>query len=87
MEKYDFVKKSNNLCLALGFFDCLHLGHYAIIKKAQSVASECGYENAIFTFNGNACKAQGKQVYTIDERKEIYNACGVNQVIAYDFNE
>lgn len=87
MEKSVFNDNSDKLCLALGFFDCMHLGHIAIIKKAQTVAKENGWKNAVFTFNSDKEKAYGKQIFTFDERKSLYEKCGVEQIIAYDFNE
>ena len=87
MEKCVFNDKLDKLCLALGFFDCMHLGHIAIIKKAKEVAKENGYKNAIFTFNSDEDKAYGKQIFSFGERKNIYESCGVEEIIAYEFNE
>lgn len=39
------------IVLALGFFDGVHLGHQAVIKKAREVADKKGIKLALMTFN------------------------------------
>ena len=37
--------------IALGFFDGVHLGHGALLRRAAEVAREKGVKAAVFTFD------------------------------------
>lgn len=80
--------KNKKLCLALGFFDCMHAGHRVIAKEAVSYCKKHrAFQPAIFTFNDNfaAYKSSGKSIYTLSERITVYNECGFSKVLACDF--
>ncbi|MCH5165740.1 MAG: riboflavin biosynthesis protein RibF [Clostridiales bacterium] len=67
---------SEEVCLALGYFDSMHLGHRNLIAAAREYAKAHGVGCAVFTFANNAYKlfnADGKQVYTYSERAELLN--------------
>lgn len=59
------------VCLALGYFDSVHLGHRNLISVAKKYAFEHGLKCAVATFSNNAYKLfnpYGKVVYTYAER-------------------
>ncbi|MBD5132284.1 MAG: riboflavin biosynthesis protein RibF [Clostridiales bacterium] len=61
-------------CVALGYFDSMHLGHRALIKLAGEYAKSHGLTCAVATFTNNAYKQfnmDGKQVYTYAERSAL----------------
>ena len=61
-------------CLALGYFDSMHLGHRELIRVAKAYAEENGLACAVATFSNNAYKVfnfDGKQVYTFAERCKL----------------
>lgn len=61
-------------CIALGYFDSVHLGHRKLIETARSLARSRGVECAVATFSNNAYKVfnkDGKQVYTFAERVKL----------------
>lgn len=65
---------SETVCLALGYFDSVHLGHRNLIDRARTLAEKQGCECAVATFSNNAYRqfnASEKQVYTFDERCDI----------------
>ena len=65
---------SEQACLALGYFDSVHLGHRNLINVASEYARENGLACAVATFSNNAYKLfnfDGKQVYTYAERCEL----------------
>ncbi len=65
---------TENVCLALGYFDSLHLGHRHLIEQTRALANKYGCETAVATFTNNAYKqfnTLDKQVYTYDERSEM----------------
>lgn len=62
--------------LALGYFDSVHLGHRNLISAAREYAHAKGIGCAVATFSNNAYKlfnAYGKQVYTYAERCSLLN--------------
>ncbi len=81
---------SEPICLALGFFDSVHIGHRTIIEnmKKQALASRC--KSAVFTFSNNIYKvfdANEKQVYTYEERKRVFDSLGIDFVVKAEFDE
>ncbi|MGA1841926.1 MAG: bifunctional riboflavin kinase/FAD synthetase [bacterium] len=48
---HNFKPSSCKLCLSMGNFDGLHLGHQRVIKKMTERASEISGKGMIFTFN------------------------------------
>lgn len=88
MEKVVSMHKS--YCLALGFFDCMHLGHRAIFDVGKRYADEHGLTFAAFTFSQPIKKNVDnvpKQVYDFCERKVLYSECGAEKIIAYPFTD
>lgn len=79
----------NGICLALGFFDCMHVGHRAIMSAATDFARLSGCETVVLTFSSSPkiFGGDGKSIYTFAERKQIYSECGADRVIALDFDE
>lgn len=62
------------VCLALGYFDSVHLGHRSLINAAREYADKHNIGCAVATFSNNAYKLfnmSGKQVYTYSERCDI----------------
>lgn len=65
---------TEEVCLALGYFDSVHLGHRNLIAVAKSYGESHGVGCAVATFSNNAYKlfnASGAQVYTYKERCEL----------------
>ena len=68
------LTSENEVCLALGYFDSVHLGHRKLIETARAYAAEHGLDCAVATFINNAYKVfnrTGKTVYTYAERCDI----------------
>ena len=65
-----------DVCLALGYFDSVHLGHRRLIETASDYAKGNGLKCAVATFTNNAYKVfnpNEKAVYTYAERLELLN--------------
>ena len=56
------------LIMALGFFDCLHIGHVKLIGTAKLLAFKYGAKCGVFTFDTNPFEILGK-----DESGQILN--------------
>ncbi len=70
--------------LALGFFDCLHIGHRALMANLCATAEFYELIPAVFTFDDNFFEVLGrdeKLVYTLTERMDVLeNDCGINKI-------
>lgn len=76
------------IVIALGFFDCIHLGHQEIIKQAKSL---CTKDDActVFTFNNNPfdlLNNKTKLIFTYFERLDKLEELGVDYCISANFD-
>lgn len=80
---------NKSIVLALGFFDCVHIGHVALINETKKMASCMGCESAIYTFanDPNVFLNKKEQVYTFDDRKIIFDNLGIDTVICETFSQ
>lgn len=79
------------LCLALGFFDCVHLGHKTLLTEVKRQAKDCAAESCAITFTGNPYtvlrKGTKQVIFTFEERLELFAAFGLDCVLALPFTE
>lgn len=74
-----------NKVYCLGFFDCVHLGHRALIDSALDTAKELSAVLYALTFSDGFFQVLGKdkeEIYTLSERKKLLYAAGVESVEA-----
>ncbi len=79
---------SQPIVLCLGFFDCMHDGHVALLERAKKLAQ--GNAVALFTFCNShfeTLKRPIKLIYTFDERLSIYEQLGVDVTLYARFDE
>ena len=78
--------------IALGFFDGVHRGHGALLRKAAERAAELGVESAVFTFDRPPKEVvTGKRVFLInstDDRRDLMERLyGIDRVIFAPFDD
>ncbi|MBO7151673.1 MAG: bifunctional riboflavin kinase/FAD synthetase [Clostridia bacterium] len=80
---------NKSIVLALGFFDCVHVGHLALINETKKMASCMNCESAIYTFcnDPNPFLKKKEQVYTFDDRKIIFDNLHIDNIICDTFSE
>lgn len=72
--------------LALGMFDGAHIGHRPLLIRAREIARKRGLTFAVFTFLSESFSPKGGAfLYSTEERLEIFESLGVDEVIAVDF--
>ncbi len=83
-------KFAKPIALALGFFDCIHLGHKRLVERAIECSE--GDENllsALFTFSNdpNVFLAHRKQIYNFDERCCVLEGMGLEVLLHAKFTK
>lgn len=81
-----------NTVLALGFFDGVHLGHAALLRRAAQVAAARGATPMVFTFDrsprevvtGQPCPLINSP---LDRADLIRRLCGIQQIRSVPFDE
>ncbi len=83
-------KTFENYILLLGFFDCLHSGHIALIKEARKLAESCRSKVAMLTFTNDPAFVLGDScgsVFTFLERVKKAERLGVDCILYSEFDE
>jgi len=84
--------KSRNLCLCIGNFDGIHLGHQHVIKKIIKNSQSDNLKSAIMTFVPHPKiyfkKTDGNfNIITNSDKKNFLKSLGVENYIEYKFNK
>ena len=84
--------KSRNLCLCIGNFDGIHLGHQHVIKKIIRNSQSDNLKSAIMTFIPHPKiyfkKTDGNfNIITNSDKKNFLKSLGVENYIEYKFNK
>ncbi|MEO5923736.1 MAG: bifunctional riboflavin kinase/FAD synthetase [Bryobacteraceae bacterium] len=78
--------------VAIGVFDGVHVGHQALLRRTKETARELGLRSAVLTFHPHpACVVAPDRaprlLYSIDERRELLLAQGVDEVHVLPFDQ
>lgn len=76
--------------IALGFFDGVHLGHRAVLKKATEQAKLRGVLSAVFSFTDvkkEGRKSRRGEIYSTQRRCELISELGFDFVILPEFSD
>lgn len=78
-------------CVALGFFDGVHLGHQGVLKDAISRAKQLGIPSVAVTFKNHPRSIIDKNhpllITTLDEKIKIIEEIGIENLVVLDFDE
>ena len=84
------IEKLNteNLAVALGYFDGVHLGHRKLISILVEESKRRGLIPCIFTFRNPPSKTKNTRtiIYNIEDKMLIFKELGVEIVISTDFD-
>ena len=91
MEIFTEFNNKQDLSLALGFFDGVHLGHKAVISKAVNFAKDNNLKSAVVTFKDSPVsvlkKISPKYLLTSKEKFKAIENLGVDYLYVLDFTE
>ncbi len=91
MQIFYELNKNDNLSLALGFFDGVHLGHKKVIKSAVDYAKKHSKKSAVITFKDHPCcyfwGVSPKYILTQKMREEKIKELGVDFLYELNFEE
>ena len=85
--KYPEQLGLENLALALGYFDGVHVGHRELISMLVREARAKGLSPYVLTFADSLSKTKKTQsiIYNTEEKIKIFKSLGVDGVIVADF--
>ncbi len=82
---------NENLSLALGYFDGVHLGHQCVIKNTVQFAKENNTKSAVVTFQNTPrdffAETKSRNIVSLDERLNLIANLGVDYVYVINFDE
>ena len=91
MEIFNNLTKLNNISLALGFFDGVHIGHQAVINSAVQQAKKYNTKSAVITFKKNPAEMFSQEcvsyISTTTKRQELIKKLGIDYLFELDFTE
>lgn len=87
----DFNAGPGGVCLAIGVFDGVHLGHQTVIGKAREMAQRIGAASAVVTFDAHpnavvAPKNVPPLIYPLSKKLRVIGSLGIDiaRVIHFD---
>lgn len=93
MKIIDFIypnieKIDDEICLCLGYFDGVHLGHQQLIKNAKQV----GYKVGVLTFDNSPAYILGKipnnaYLTSVSDKAEFFSELGVDYLFLMHFGK
>lgn len=91
MQIFNDLTYINNSSLALGYFDGMHLGHKVVLKNAINFAKEHNTVSTAVIFREHPLLfltgQNVEQILTLDEKLEIFEKTGIDNVILLDFED
>ncbi len=80
-------KYEKPIAVALGFFDCIHLGHGYLADIAKNYAETNGIQSALLTFSNDPSGFFGgeQQIYDFSTRTEVLKSKGIDNIISARF--
>ncbi|MGN1096664.1 MAG: adenylyltransferase/cytidyltransferase family protein, partial [Christensenellales bacterium] len=82
------INRKEPIVIALGFFDCVHIGHRKLIDETKRLANELKAKSAIFTFDNREEEyKKANEIYNFSEREYILEKLNVDKTVYATLNE
>lgn len=81
-----------DVVVALGYFDGVHLGHQKVIETAKKIAQKNGWLTAVMTFDPHPAVVLGKveqiaAITPLEEKEKVMKDLGIDILYVVTFNE
>jgi riboflavin kinase / FMN adenylyltransferase len=88
----EIATRGRGACLALGFFDGVHVGHQQIIGQTMADASQYNALSVVVTFEPHPSTVVAPErvpplIYSLPQKLRAIESLGVNAVLRLHFNE
>jgi len=88
----DLSPRPSAACLAIGFFDGVHLGHQQVIRQALADAARCESHPVVLTFDRHPASVIAPErapglIYSLDHKLKSLADCGAPTTCLLTFNE
>lgn len=91
MQVFNELNINKRLSLAFGFFDGMHLGHQAVVKKAVDYAKENNAKSAVITFQDHPCcyfyNVEPKYIIKKQDKIKMLGKLGLDYVYFLKFDQ
>ena len=83
----DITKLNQECCVALGFFDGMHIAHQKIIKKTVEISKERNIIPTVFTLTEKPSLVDNTKITTNKQRIMLFEEFGIEQVFMIDLKK
>ena len=73
--------------MTLGFFDGVHLGHSALLKRLSEISRETGLPALALTFDVRPLERSYLLLTSLEERVRLLSAAGLDDVVVQSFSK
>ena len=85
MKVFNDIKELNQKsCVALGFFDGMHMAHQKIIEKTIEISKEKSLIPTVFTFTEKPFPTDNLRLTTNKQRTKLFENFGIEQLFMID---
>jgi len=84
------IKQKTKVCIALGYFDCVHIGHRAIIQKTIQLAKQKKGKTVVMSFKDDYFSQVvkgSKPLYSYRDRIELLDSLSIDYVLPFVFDD
>ncbi|MBO7543394.1 riboflavin biosynthesis protein RibF [bacterium] len=73
--------------LTLGFFDGVHIGHQALLKRLRELSSKLGMPSLVLTFDARPVFRSQLLLTSLEERVRLIKEAGIDEIMVQPFTE
>jgi len=73
--------------MTLGFFDGVHIGHQALLKRLRELSSKLGMPSLVLTFDTRPIFRSQLLLTSLEERVRLIKEAGIDEIVVQPFTE
>jgi len=87
----EVLRPNHPVVLSIGYFDGLHLGHQAVLKRVMQIAEERKGQSAVFTFSNHPSTILRpdhpiENLYSPDQKVHLIKEFGIDLIVVIPFD-